>query len=500
MASHLAAQPLFRNLWRISLLTFFVADACAAAQILPNHAITVPTPTPTPTLTTNPPYTTNISQSRRGENIVVVGNGTGETLKTLVTRIVSPSALPVEERKDSILVIDNEDGRTQKTLVTRFASPSALPVEERKDSILVVDHENGRTQKTLVTRFASLSAYGIPGHANIEAGLEERKVVITVVDHVNTKDIKGILVTRAASVSATMLPAKRQTAGPDSLGSKDSRVPPARRSFTKYTLTTRASPTPVPSFPSSRHQPRSDNKHSPSTYPTVSCVDADPSNFPVSRPQIRSKPNGDVFNYDFYCHKGINSARRFTYFTLVHANGTQWVSDYSHSGILKQSHVPLLFIDTDWHLTYHEKIRKALFDHSAPSSDCPQGHCYSRIIPKTPDLRLKHLVDPASLRTSVPGNCGYQVLEINAYGTWRHGTTLGVLGDWHWGGVAPDAALEWIQKIMLTTYPGLEVGLLLAGVLGGPFMVALVWIGWVMRRRRRTRAKACDGRKEEKSH
>ena len=224
---------------------------------------------------------------------------------------------------------------------------------------------------------------------------------------------------------------------------------------TQQTLVTRASiPPPAPSSEASLHslQSRDDLLNPNNTLSFYAPANQDQSTV-ANRLHISSLAD--------YCHDGLNAHKRYTYFTLAHPNGTQWPTN---------AHAPLLFLNTQWHLSYPSTLRRTLFDNTTVSDDCPLGYCYSSPIPGTESLRLKHVTDPATLRNGDTGVCRYQ----NLLDVWHRDVGFASIGDYKLSGVAaPQEVLSFVQNRVRDTYPVLEIALILVCTLWIPASMLL---------------------------
>jgi hypothetical protein len=233
------------------------------------------------------------------------------------------------------------------------------------------------------------------------------------------------------------------------------RVVDHENGVTQQTLVTRASiAPPAPSIEASLHylQSRDDLLN-----PTQS----------LSPYNLANQDQSTIANHLYissladYCHDGLSTHKRYTYFTLIHPNGTQWTSD---------SHTPLLFLNTQWHLSYPSTLRRTLFNDSTVSDGCPLGYCYSSPIPGTESLILKHVTDPATLRNGDTGVCRYQ----NLLDVWHRQVELASVGDYRLSGVvAPQEVLSFVQNRVRDTFPVLEIALILVCTLWIPASMVL---------------------------
>lgn len=136
-------------------------------------------------------------------------------------------------------------------------------------------------------------------------------------------------------------------------------------------------------------------------------------------------------------------------FTAVRANGT----------LATVSDLPgLFYVQTPWYLTHPRSLLMALLNDDSQTQDCPKGHCYSYTIPGT-ELRLREALDPTALRlaTGSADICGYRERR----NVQKMGVLLGSLGDFTKGARMTEEISRFMQDRMKTTYPKLEIGLIL---------------------------------------
>ena len=152
------------------------------------------------------------------------------------------------------------------------------------------------------------------------------------------------------------------------------------------------------------------------------------------------------------CHREDNG---WIYFTLMKP-------DSSIALFYKGKRV-LYFVSKEWTLTYPNKVRKALFNDPSSYPTCPEGHCRSTFIPGT-DLRLSLVKSPKVFRSGGYGDrCGY-VDDVHTIR--RNLVTRAKFGYLNNGVTVADHIIPFVESQVLTTYPELEIGLIVSFTVG----------------------------------
>ncbi|KAF2440853.1 hypothetical protein P171DRAFT_488442 [Karstenula rhodostoma CBS 690.94] len=157
-------------------------------------------------------------------------------------------------------------------------------------------------------------------------------------------------------------------------------------------------------------------------------------------------------------------------FALTYPNGTL-VGD----GLSKTT--PLFYVWTRWQLTYPNILLKALLDDPTQSPDCPLGHCYSRAIPGTEGIRLARLLKPDEGE--------FWCYHTTQRSVSRLAVQLGKTSLMH----GEDLRAEVVEPLsfytqhfmaerMKTTYPALEIGLVLGFTIGIIVLLILYKLGY----------------------
>lgn len=136
----------------------------------------------------------------------------------------------------------------------------------------------------------------------------------------------------------------------------------------------------------------------------------------------------------------------------------------------------LYFVSKEWALTYPDKIRKALFNDPSSYSTCPEGHCRSTLIPGT-DLRLSLVKSPKVFRSGrYEASCGY-VDDVHTIR--RNLITRAKFGYLKNGVTVADQIIPFVESQVLTTYPALEIGLIVGFTVGFFVIFPLVMLFFV---------------------
>jgi hypothetical protein len=158
---------------------------------------------------------------------------------------------------------------------------------------------------------------------------------------------------------------------------------------------------------------------------------------------------------------------------LMYPNGTLLGNP---PGFLKTS--PIFYVWTRWQLAYPKILLKAILDDPILSPDCPEGHCFSRIIPGTESLRLGQVADVGE------GNAWCYITR--QHGVSRLKVQLGKTSRMHGEDLRADELKHvshyveyYMAERMKTTYPALEIGLIV-GLTVGLFIILpiVLWVGW----------------------
>jgi len=160
------------------------------------------------------------------------------------------------------------------------------------------------------------------------------------------------------------------------------------------------------------------------------------------------------------------------YFTIAYTNGTIAYDPRGRPGLFSFS--------TPWYISYPKTLRKAIFNDPTPyrfkqkSEDCKHGHCFSEVLPgllyNDEPVRLKRVKNPKTLRPFnsdwdyfALGECHY---DDSLRDIWRMSVYLGRIGYYIHGANIPPAVIDYVEDGVRTTYPTLEICLVLWGTLG----------------------------------
>ncbi|KAI4908734.1 hypothetical protein J4E90_008468 [Alternaria incomplexa] len=189
--------------------------------------------------------------------------------------------------------------------------------------------------------------------------------------------------------------------------------------------------------------------------------------------------------YDTDCHGDDGDAH--IYFTIAYTNGTIAYDPRGRPGLFS--------FTTPWYISYPKTLRKAIFNDPTSyrskqkSEDCKHGHCFSEVLPgwlyNDEPVKLKRVKNPKTLRPFTSdrdyfalGECHYDdsLLDI-----WRLSVYLGRIGYYIHGANIPPAVIDYVEDRVRTTYPTLEICLILWGTLGAIptlifVIVLLVWL------------------------
>ena len=185
--------------------------------------------------------------------------------------------------------------------------------------------------------------------------------------------------------------------------------------------------------------------------------------------------------YDTDCHGHTDEDN--IYFTNAYTNGTIAYDPRGRPGLFS--------FTTPWYISYPKTLRKAIFNDPTPyrskqkSEDCKQGHCFSEVLPgllyNDEPVKLKRVKNPKTLRPFTSdrdyfalGECHYDdsLLDI-----WRMSVYLGRIGYYIHGANIPPAVIDYVEERVRTTYPTLEIVLILWGTLGAiPTLIFVIFL------------------------
>ena len=174
--------------------------------------------------------------------------------------------------------------------------------------------------------------------------------------------------------------------------------------------------------------------------------------------------------YDTDCHGDDFDAH--IYFTIAYTNGTIAYDPRGRPGLFS--------FTTPWYISCPKTLRKAIFNDPTPyrskqkSEDCKHGHCFSKVMPgslyNNEAVKLKRVKNPKTLRPFTSdrdyfalGECHYDdsLLDI-----WRMSVYFGRIGYYIHGANIPPAVIDYVEDRVRTTYPTLEIVLIIWGTLG----------------------------------
>ena len=192
--------------------------------------------------------------------------------------------------------------------------------------------------------------------------------------------------------------------------------------------------------------------------------------------------------YDTDCHGHIDED--YIYFTIAYTNGTIAYDPFGRPGLFS--------FTTPWYISYPKTLRKAIFNDAIQyrskqkSDDCKHGHCFSEVLPgllyNNEPVRLKRVKNPKTLRSSMRSSNGFTTNEDyfalgechyddSLLDIWRLSVYLGRIGYYIHGANIPPAVIDYVEDRVRTTYPTLEIVLIVWGTLGAiPTLMLVVFL------------------------
>ncbi|KAI4944236.1 hypothetical protein J4E91_008791 [Alternaria rosae] len=192
--------------------------------------------------------------------------------------------------------------------------------------------------------------------------------------------------------------------------------------------------------------------------------------------------------YGTDCHG--HGYEAYIYFTIAYKNGT-----LAHDPIGRPG---LFSITTPWWISYPKALRKAIFNDpisyrsEQKSEDCRNGHCFSEVMPgllyNNEPVRLKRVTNPKTLRSSngftsdqeyfALGECHY---EDSLRSIWKMSVYLGNIGYYIHGSIIPPAIIDYVEDKVRTTYPTLEIFLIVWATVGAiPTLIVVIFLMFMM--------------------
>lgn len=192
--------------------------------------------------------------------------------------------------------------------------------------------------------------------------------------------------------------------------------------------------------------------------------------------------------YGTDCHG--HGYEAYIHFTIAYTNGT-----LAHDPIGRPG---LFSITTPWWISYPKALRKAIFNDpisyrsEQKSEDCKYGRCFSEVIPgllyNNEPVRLKRVTNPKTLRSSktfnsdqeyfAHGECHY---DDSLRSIWKMSVYLGNIGYYIHGANIRPAIIEYVEDKVRTTYPTLEIFLIVWATVGAiPTLIVVIFLMFMM--------------------